>query len=241
MRRVLVLVPLLWVTTPWTGAPVGLHDGAGPQTVQAETAVARALEYLRAQGEDPGTTARDVADVVVTSQHVSEHTGVRHIYLRQRYHGIEVYGADMNMNIARDGRVIGVGHALVPNLARAVNHPARRCTAIEAVEAAAKHLGLNVTLPLAVLKPAKGPQSETEISDGGISSRPIPARLVYHPTEDRGVRLAWVLDIELPSGDHWWEVVVDAETRTVLKTFDRVLNQDVQVRCGRPQASPGGG
>ena len=44
----------------------------------------------------------DVADVVVTSETKSRHTGITHVYLRQRVNGIEVGLAEALDEIARD-------------------------------------------------------------------------------------------------------------------------------------------
>jgi hypothetical protein len=44
-----------------------------------------------------------------------------HVYLRQRYKGIEVDGGHINVNVGRDGSIINLGNSFVSNLAAAVN------------------------------------------------------------------------------------------------------------------------
>src|SRR5687768_7730557 len=96
-------------------------------------AVATAIQYLRDRAEDLGLTPGDLADLGITSV-VSTHTGTTHVYLRQRFGGVDVHGADINVNVTAAREVLGgFGSSFVPNLERAV---AAHAPAIEAVDAA---------------------------------------------------------------------------------------------------------
>lgn len=63
--------------------------------------LAIAINYLRQQVATLGLRADDLADLVVTDRYVTQHNGVTHRYLRQRYHGIEVFNGVININISR--------------------------------------------------------------------------------------------------------------------------------------------
>jgi Fungalysin/Thermolysin Propeptide Motif len=52
-----------------------------------------ALDYVRGSAAAFGLTADDVADVAVASSLASAHNGVTHVYVSQRFKGIEVHGA----------------------------------------------------------------------------------------------------------------------------------------------------
>ena len=182
---------------------------------------------------DLGLLPADVSDMVVTSEHVSEDSGVTHVYLRQRLRGIEVFGGEMNVNLRRDRSILSLDHSFVRDLALAANARVPSHDAVQAARSAARALRLEVTRPITVVKRARGPARETTLSDGGISVRAIPARLVYLPVAAEA-RLSWLLEIEEPGGLHLWSVVVDAETEDVLKTLDHVAEGGAVARRARP-------
>ena len=75
------------------------------------------LSYLHAQQHTLGLTTADLSDVVVKDHYVSAHNGVTHLYLRQRFNGIEIFSADLNANVASDGRIINIGNRFLGGLA----------------------------------------------------------------------------------------------------------------------------
>ncbi len=90
----------------------GPNAGEPLQIVQA---------YLNAHKADYGLTEADLSDMIVTDQYTDAHNGVTHIYLRQRYQGIEVYNANISSHVTADGRIINLYSSFVSNLANAVN------------------------------------------------------------------------------------------------------------------------
>lgn len=155
-----------------------------------------ALEYLRARAPVMGLTQDDIADVGVTDLYPSEHNGVTHVYLVQRYRGIEVAGARMTLNVTASGGVLEVGHRFLPSLASRVQDLPPRLSAGEALSRAKSELGSR-ELP---------------------SSEPQQAKLVYQPVAGGGVRLAWELAIEGGgAGEFSGNMSVDARTGQVLE------------------------
>ena len=57
---------------------------------------------------------------------------------------------------------------------------------------------------------------KTLLSDGGISKSNIPAKLVYHLTEEDKLVLAWDISIQEISQQDWWSIRVDATTGNIL-------------------------
>ena len=180
-----------------------------------------ALAFIHANRQALNLSEADLADVIVTDMYQTKDTGVTHIYLRQRYNGLEIYGADLNINIAADGSVINLGSRFASNLAQGINSHAPALSAIEATEAAAQQLGLNITEPLAVEQTFTGSDQAILLSDGGISLNAIPARLMYQPT-DGEANLVWDITIYQLDALHWWSVRVDATTGELLHQDDWV-------------------
>ena len=55
-----------------------------------DTPAAVALRYVAEHRQELGLAEADLVDVVVTDAYTSGHTGVSHVYLRQRFRGVEV-------------------------------------------------------------------------------------------------------------------------------------------------------
>ena len=202
-----------------TGAPVG---DAGAENIPAAQV---ALRHVAERSGELGLTRDDLADVVVTDAYTSEHNGVSHVYLRQRYQGVEVYGANINVNVARDGSVLSFGSDFVPRLASSVNRTEPVLDAPAAARAAAAAVGLTLTAPFQVLEQRGGAAQETLLSTGGISFSPVPVKLVYQPVAGTA-RLAWEVQIEELSQQHWWSLRVDAETGALLAKNDFVVRDN---------------
>src|SRR5690606_20122431 len=115
------------------------------------------------------------------------------------------YGTESGIHILPNGKIISQDNKFIKNTAdkiSGVSSPA--LSAAQAVQAAALQLGYNLSEPLQVLTQARGSSSETLLSDGGISKRPIPAKLMYGSIGDDQLVLAWDLSIEAVNEPNWW-------------------------------------
>jgi Zn-dependent metalloprotease len=180
---------------------------SAPSQAQS-TAASRALEYVRAQASALGVAPADLADLVVTSETVSPQTRVTHVYVRQRFRGIEIVGGDVTVAIAPDGKITHQAGSIVTNVAAAANRPRSTLTEPKAVTRAASHV--NVALR-------------------DVERKTRPAKLVYHPVAPDRLRLAWQVEIETPDGDHHWVVTVDAVSGALLDKFDRIVSDQEDV------------
>lgn len=171
-----------------------------------------ALNFIRANRADLQMSEAEVSSLSVKDNYLSQKSGTTHIYLIQTHNGIEVYNTIVNINVAADGSVINVGSSAVPNLTAAIDETAVELTAEQAVEKAAEILGLSLSQSPVVQEVVGGAAEAVVISGSGISSDPIPARLVYQPIADGRVRLAWDLIIHEFSEHNWWNIRLDAAT-----------------------------
>ncbi|PYQ07378.1 MAG: metalloprotease [Acidobacteria bacterium] len=187
------------------------------------SAVETARAYVQEHKQELGLTGSDINDYAVSSEVTDRHTGVTHVYLQQLHKGIEVHAAILNVNVTRDGNVLSAGNRFVANIAAAAGGQNARKAAVDAVRAAAGHLGLKPSKEFKVLARRGGPGDATTVSDGGVAVKPIEARLVWLPMAG-SVRLAWSLDIEETSGEHWWNAFVDATTGESLGAQDLIVH-----------------
>ena len=232
--RIPLVVVLLFAmaggpTSAAPGAQGSALSAAGPQFLTAPRdgdALEIALEYLRTHRKDLGLTAADIADVAVTDRYVSEHSGVTHIYLRQRFGGIEVESANVNINVAADGSVINLGGSFVSNLNAAARGQAATRDAATSVKDAARQLGLAAPAKLKVKEARGGKDQEVVFTENGISLEPITTKLVYQILDDGKLRLAWQIELYQPDGEHWWNLRVDARTGAILDRDDYMSDVD---------------
>jgi extracellular elastinolytic metalloproteinase len=199
-----------------------------------------ALDYISRNRESLGLTQADVSDFIVTDQYTSRHNGITHIYLRQVYRDIEVFGANININIARDGSVINMGNQFISDLASGINTAEPGLTAVDAVHAAAQSLNLTISEVVVEQEKFNDDARTTLLSDGGISLEAIPARLVYQPVERQGVRLAWEVEIYELDAQNWWNIRIDAQTGAELGRFNYVIHDNFGEPGGTAHSAPAG-
>lgn len=189
------------------GSPVQFLAGAAqgdPLTM--------ALNYISDHVDVLGLTSSDVADMVVTDRYTSPKSGITHIYFRQRYAGIDVYNALLNVNVARDGSVINVGNRFVPDLSSAVNTTKPAITPLDALRAAARSLGLSLSGQATGQSMGANSAEGIIFSESGLSSESVPFKLIYQPMPDGAVRLAWDLSIDQLEAQSYWSMRIDAVT-----------------------------
>ena len=207
-----------------TVALCGLLFHSAAAAGQHSAAAAAALADLRSRVLDLGLVRGDLDDLVVTSESFSSHTKVTHVYVRQRYQGIDIWRADMTVNVGPDGAILNRTGTFVRALSRAVGRTSPVIDAIASFRAAATHLELSPIAEPRVVKPPQGPARSTVLDAGEAVADPIPVRLAYWQHSDGRLRLAWMLEIEPRDGSHRWLVFVDAETKKVLDKHDLVLS-----------------
>ena len=190
-----------------------------------EAAIQEAHDYLERVRDYFGLTAADISDLRVTDAYTSEGTGITHVYLRQRYAGIDIADANMTVNVNADGFVF-----YAPGVERFARQIAARppsttpsITAVEAAEVLAASVGLP-SGGFQVVSTENTPDRRTVLSNPNVSQEPIPARLVYHMDEDRRLTLAWEVGIYTLDAQHYWLGRVDAWRAGILRTADLVTH-----------------
>jgi hypothetical protein len=208
-----------YVTGPMSGTPLEI-----------------AHAYLSAQKGRYGLTDTDLADFVVSDEYTDDYNGLTHLYLVQRWQGIEVLNGIFNFNIDQQGRILFVGNRWVSDLAGQVNTTRPTLSAVQAVEKAAAHNGLVIAAPLTQLDFSTTPDHGTLLSNGGISQNPIPAKLAFD-VSGKQPRLVWNVTIYTLDAQHWWNTRVDAVTGEVISQNDWVIHEDFDAQLHDAQAT----
>jgi extracellular elastinolytic metalloproteinase len=179
------------------------------------------LDHLEEQAPALGLSAADLDDLLITDHYRSEHNGVTHVFLRQRWMGLEIDTANGAVHVMADGSILALHHA---DLLRGVAGRNRDLeiapvlSPIDAVVAAADALGLAAPRGLRVVEETLGSvDRRVVLTDGEISREEIPVRLMWVPDDKGRLALAWDLSIDDRTSEMWWSLRVDATTGEVLR------------------------
>jgi extracellular elastinolytic metalloproteinase len=203
---------------PILGVTRSIYNPVGYLTPPSDMAAeVVALEFVRGQLDLLGLTAADVADLEVTDAVFSTVSGATRVYLRQRHRGLAVYNAVLQVNVNRDGRILGVGNAFAPNLAAIVN------------------------APRAPLGPDRAlGRAQAHVRDLGLVPRAIAAgapRLMWLPIDATSARQVWNLQLETTDGQGYFDINVDAEDGRIWTRFNWVADAAYRVYA-QPTESP---
>ncbi len=174
---------------------------------------------IRKDLEREGYTEQDLADLVIKDDYTSTHNGVRHLYLRQRWQGIEVWNGDLAIHRGAGGALVRLNNTAWRHVAKRVNSIDPKITP-----------GQALATVLARTLPGTPPPGVVAVEDGGRRVRydgsatggtEMTVQLYFVPQQDR-LRLAWNVNHYTPDGSHWWNVRIDAETGMELERNDWV-------------------
>ncbi|HEX4613456.1 MAG TPA: M36 family metallopeptidase, partial [Urbifossiella sp.] len=194
----------------------------GPQSGDPLTLAQQALATF---APGLGLTTADIANPYVTSSYSDGTGGMFHAYFRQTYNGLDVINANIGVHLTADGQVLTVNGGFVPGLGSTATGviPAPTVNASDAITAAAAYFGIALASAPSLTSPASMLDEQTVFSDPSASTDPITAKLVYVNTP-AGAREAWEFQLDVPGGQHWYDVAVDTATGQVVFWADWVDN-----------------
>lgn len=209
-----------------------VDDDAPSNIVASNVAFASATTYLTRNAASLGLTTDDVANFIVTNQYTDAHNGVTHLYLQQTYQGLSIIDANINVNIAADGRVIGANSSFLANVNASNLSPVPSMTADQAFDA----LGVELAHYLEGNTHHHGPwefnsnttpessqqtsqQSQTPETPDDDTIEPlqlkrtaIPNRLQWAKSENGGLELVWTVNVMTLDEQNWFDSSVNTTT-----------------------------
>jgi hypothetical protein len=174
---------------------------------------------IRKDLEREGYTEQDLADLVIKDDYTSTHNGVRHLYLRQRWQGIEVWNGDLAIHRGAGGAVVRMNNTTWLHLAKRANTVDPKITADQALATVLARTLPGTPLPGVVAVEEGGRCMRYDGSATGGTEMTV--QLYFVPQNER-LRLAWNVNHYTPDGSHWWNVRIDAETGLELERNDWV-------------------
>jgi len=177
-------------------------------------------DHLDANRSSFGITDQDIFGLVIKDEVFSKKSEATHVYATQKINNIEIFNGNINVAF-KEGSIIHVASNLQKNIASRVNTITPLLTPLQAASEATISLGLG-SADFSLIETVS-PQ-EYILSKGGVSLEEIPIKLVYQPTEDNTLKLAWDLSIYTLDTKHWYSVRIDALNGELLEQHDWVLN-----------------
>lgn len=225
---------------PTSGTTRTLYNQTGFLTgpsLDASSPLEIGLGFVAANRQLFGLAEGDLAQYRMQDEVASQVTGATHVYLLQEHQGLPVYNGQLQLNISRDGRVVGVNNAFVHDLRGHAPGRTPALEAVDAVRAAADHLGLRPGRDIRTSSVGDDAQLSTTIDGKGISFSAIEARLMWLPIRAGDVRLVWNFQIETLDTQHWYDMNVDATDGRVWTRFDWISEEQFRV-YEQPVESP---
>ena len=152
---------------------------------------------------------------VITKEHVSSISGIRHIYIRQAINGLEVYGTESSVHFDKTGKAIVEHNKFLADVKATVKSSSQGISARQAVTSVASQMGYTIT-NLQEVKSIGGKNKATVFNKADISSEEIPAKLMYYYREGVGTYLVWELSVAEKTSSDWWNFRVDASTGKII-------------------------
>ncbi len=168
----------------------------------------------------------DLDDLVVQDDYRTLHNGLRHLFLRQRWQGIEVWNGDIAVHTNGSGELVKLNNGALSRLAKRVNATVPVLSAEAALAAVLRKNGIN-DIPSHLAYDAEA--MEHTYVGAAFSGEPVKVKLVLQPEREK-LMLAWNVSHYTPDGTHWWNVRIDALTGQELDRNDWVVS------CGADHA-----
>ena len=193
---------------------------SAPTLAQESAAVLAARQHVQASAADAFSGA-DLADLHASDSHFDRRTGATYVYLAQRHAGIEVWGAIAPAAVLASGKVHAVRPRYASNLAARANATEPSLASGAASALAVAHVRASTPAPVGPMWLSDEP-GEAIPTPEATSYEATEPHLVYQPTADGALRLAWAMTLHATNGSQMWAVRVDALTGSVLATDDLV-------------------
>lgn len=178
------------------------------------------LNWLNSNKDNYNLTANDLSDLQVSDAYYSKKSKINHVYVNQAYDGIKIHGAVSSVAV-RQNSVFYYGNALISDIASKVNTTSPTITPEGAINSAVSQFNLGNTASLDLINTEDN--NKYLFTTGGVSKVNIPVQLVFQPTLDGNLKLAWDLSIHTLSGENWHSVRVDALTGTIIDKNDWIV------------------
>jgi hypothetical protein len=175
--------------------------------------------YLDQEKASYNLTIGDISDLSISKEFYSKKSKINHVYVNQRYQGINIFNAISSVAI-KDNSVFYYANNFISDISTRVNTITPQFNAETAIERIVSALNLGSIANLEILE-SNG--KKFLFSDGNVSKTEIPVELVYYLNQEGELILSWDLSIHTTDGKNWWSIRLDALTGEIINQTDWIL------------------
>ncbi|MGB1270338.1 MAG: M36 family metallopeptidase, partial [Flavobacteriaceae bacterium] len=136
------------------------------------------------------------------------------------HNGVEVRNALANISVINNVAKVN-SFQFVENIASKANSNTPSVSAEEAVAKSLEYLNIKT---FSGLKSKTVTDKEIVFNKIDITASDVVVKLVYELTQEGDVQLAWNVNLDLQSRNHWWNIRIDAATGEYLSKNDWVTS-----------------
>lgn len=163
----------------------------------------------------------DLREWKVLSRQSGERSSRVIVHIQQTCDSIPVYGV-VHAIALKGNQARTLPLSFISGLKNKVNTSRPSITAIQALESAMRHVGLQFSG--VIQNEAVGNRGDRILTPyGNALNRPARVRLCFQPWK-QSVRLAWDVNLDLRDSEHWWNIRVDAVTGMVIAEDDWMVS-----------------
>jgi len=140
----------------------------------------------------------------ITSEHISSISNIHHIYFEQLVEGIPIQGTESSIHLSSLGTILTENNRFVKDISEIITPiEPQLITPINAVRSLVAQMGYKTTSPFSLVSGNKKAYNTIFVSDGGVSQRKIPLKLVYTLNDQGAYIQAWKVSILELDFEHW--------------------------------------
>jgi hypothetical protein len=174
-----------------------------------------ALDFIRQNNALFRFSQEDLNNLVLKKRYTSKHNGVTHLLFHQHFQEIEIFQAEVRVNIDRVGRIINVGGNSYPGILVPLTP---KMPVQEAVRKAATNINPSLDFEPLLVRPFRLPKQRAVLR-GGAFSRDITGGLTIFPMGIKAT-LAWEVIIPEPETPNVYQILVDADSGEILFRYN---------------------
>jgi extracellular elastinolytic metalloproteinase len=163
----------------------------------------------------------DAKDFYIEKQFIDKKTGIKHVYVGQRYQGIKIKDAVSSLALRGD-EVLYFANGFIPETSTKINTVTPSVTPLKSIETVMSHFKLQHAISSKLIK---SKNNEYVFDKSGISQDEIPVNLRYVLANDKLI-LSWIVEVYTDDRQHKWRVTVDATTNEIIEKQDLILKCD---------------
>ncbi|MFB3894966.1 MAG: M36 family metallopeptidase [bacterium] len=158
-----------------------------------------------------GISDKALADYQITKNIQTAHNGITNLSYQQFYQGLEVFNAQIRVNLNNAGSIISVSANHTPNITGSVD---AKLSASAAVIAGAKCISDKVSF-IPIIKESSQSLNQKTVFESGVFAEDIAADLIVFPLGSTA-RPAWRMTFVEKDTPNVYLVLIDAETGDLL-------------------------